>query len=73
MDYESLVLYTWHDVERRLLLHRNSWPTQWVKVDVFSTELVIYAEVISAEIQENAKRYLKGLLKQYYKVVSSNL
>ncbi|MCM1539857.1 MAG: hypothetical protein NC121_01200 [Blautia sp.] len=66
MDYEALVLYTWHDIERRLLLHRNDWPTQWIKVDVFSTEAVIYVKSMSAEIQEDAKRYLKGLLKQYF-------
>lgn len=66
MDYEALILYTWHDVERRLLLHRNDWPTQWVKIDVFSAEVVIYVKEISAETEEHIKRYLKGLLKQYY-------
>ena len=66
MDYEAVTFYTWHDIERRLLKCRDDWPEKWIKIDVFSTEIVIYVEEDSAEIQDETGRFLKKILKQYY-------
>ena len=68
MDYGVLQLYTWHDVERRLLHSRKEWPSQWVKADVFSTEIVIYAEDVTDKVQETTKAFFKELFKQYYRL-----
>lgn len=66
MDYEAVTVYTWHDIERRLLRCRDNWPEKWIKIDVFSTEIVIYVEEDSTEIQDETGRFLKSILKQYY-------
>lgn len=73
MDYEAVTFYTWHDIERRLLRCRDEWPEKWIKIDVFSTEIVIYVEEDSAETQEETGRFLKKILKQYYNLEKSKV
>lgn len=73
MDYETVIVYTWHDIERRLLQYKDNWPGKWIKIDVFSTEIVIYVEENSAEVHDESDRFLKEILKQYYNVESNRV
>lgn len=73
MDYETVIVYTWHDIERRLLQYRDNWPEKWIKIDVFSTEIVIYVEEDSAEVHDETGCFLKEVLKQYYNVESNRV
>ena len=59
-----LILYTWHDVEKILLLDKTNWPAEWINIDTFSTELTIYVNNIDETAKEPSRRYLKQLLKQ---------
>ena len=35
--------YTWKDVERYFLLHRASWESAIAAVDVYPTDITVYA------------------------------
>lgn len=61
-----LILYTWHDVEKILLLDKTNWPAEWINIETFSTELIIYVNNIDETVKEHTRIYLKQLLKQYY-------
>lgn len=61
-----LEIYTWHDVERILLLHRQIWPVFWLRIDVFSVEVIIYMERVTEEAEKQTKDFLKRVLRQYY-------
>ena len=36
--------YTWKDVERYFLLHRASWESAIAAVDVYPTDITVYAK-----------------------------
>lgn len=66
MREEILILYTWHDVEQTLLLDKANWPQEWIAIEMYSKELVIYAKNITEKTRQSDKNYLKQLLKQYF-------
>ena len=41
--------YTWKDVERYFLLHRASWESAIAAVDVYPTEITVYAQPADSE------------------------
>ncbi|MCM1373704.1 MAG: hypothetical protein NC245_01270 [Muribaculum sp.] len=61
-----LTVYTWHDIERILLLDKVNWPQEWLKIEMYSKELVIFVLSITEETKQNSRIYLKQLLKQYF-------
>ncbi|HBA49670.1 MAG TPA: hypothetical protein DCZ91_18105 [Lachnospiraceae bacterium] len=66
MSDEVLIIYTWHDIERTLLLDKANWPQEWLEIEMYSRELVIYVENTAEKTIQSSKAYLKQLLKQYY-------
>lgn len=41
MSDEFLIVYTWHDIERALLLDKVNWPQDWLGIEMYSRELII--------------------------------
>ncbi len=41
MSDEILTVYTWHDIERTLLLDKANWPKEWLEIEIYSRELII--------------------------------
>ncbi len=66
MRDEFLIVYTWHDIERTLLLDKVNWPQEWLGIEMYSRELIIYAKSITEKTRQDSKTYLKQLLKQYF-------
>ncbi len=66
MSEEILIVYTWHDIERTLLLDKANWPQEWQGIEAYSMELVIYVKNITEKTRQSSKTYLKQLLKQYF-------
>ena len=66
MSDEVLIIYTWHDIERTLLLDKANWSQEWLEIEMYSRELVIYVENTAEKTIQSSKAYLKQLLKQYY-------
>lgn len=66
MRFERITLYTWQDVENYLYMDRPSWPNEWIDIDVYNTEIVIYTKEINDNVKSKSNEYLKELLRQYY-------
>lgn len=67
-DYnEKIILYTWHDVERELFLDKANWPDNWINIEVYSTEIIIYLDSLENNSMQNTEKYLIKFFKLYYK------
>lgn len=66
MMEERITCYTWQDVENYLYALKNIWPEQWIGIDVFSDELVIYANTIDNALREQTKIFLNQHMGEYY-------
>lgn len=66
MNRERVILYTWQDAENYLYSQKNRWPSEWIKVDVYSTEIVIYVGMIDEDIKKNAEQFFLDNLREYY-------
>ncbi len=64
---ERVVVYTWQDVENYLYSVKNEWPTEWMKIDVFSTEIVIYAKTVCQKLETETRAFFVRYLSEYYK------
>ena len=73
MEQERIILYTWQDVERYLLMRRQCWPDEWIDIEVFSSEIIIYVKEISANYSEITNEYFKKVLRQYYDNMQINI
>ena len=37
-----MLLYTWKDVERKLLLNKKVWEDKILEIETYSSEIIIY-------------------------------
>lgn len=58
MNFDRVILYTWNDVENYLFSQKKNWPSEWINIDVYSTEIIIYVR----EIDENTKKKFRTIL-----------
>lgn len=63
---KRVILYTWQDVENYLFSIKNKWPSEWIKIDVFSTEIVIYSKKVDSKLEEKTRRFFSEYLREYY-------
>lgn len=66
MNMERVILYTWQDVENYLYSKKNSWPLEWIKIDVYSTEIVIYSKAVDEMLRKVTDRFFLNNLREYY-------
>ncbi len=66
MARERNVCYTWQDVENQLYTLKNLWPEQWLAIDVFSDEIVIYANVVDETLKKKTVTFLDEHMGEYY-------
>lgn len=59
-----MTLYTWKDVERKLLLERDKWLDVIVDVEIYTDEAVIHLK--QKEMEETASKILKDMLGKTY-------
>ena len=41
-DVISMLLYTWKDVERKLLLNKDKWGTVIVDIETYTDEVIVH-------------------------------
>lgn len=61
---ELMLLYTWKDVERKLLLNKIKWEDSILEIEIYTTELIIYLRDIS--LISDAEKLLYELLDNKY-------
>jgi len=64
---ENIIVYTWQDIERKLYMNKENWPEEWMAIDVYSDEIVIYGNKINALFKEKSYDFLYSLFKGNYK------
>lgn len=60
----GVLLYTWKDVERKLLLNKEQWESVIADIETYTDEITIYLKENSNE--ELAVKQLKAILKENY-------
>lgn len=60
----GVLLYTWKDVERKLLLNKEQWKSVIADIETYTDEITIYLKENSNE--ELAVKQLKAILKENY-------
>ncbi len=66
MRQDRVILYAWQDVERILYACKRDWPKEWGGIEVFSTEMYIYAAHLNEEIRNKTDEFLRGVFKNYF-------
>lgn len=66
MTGERIVCYTWQDIENYLYCKKNVWPEKWVEIEVFSKELVIYANSIDDNLKKATDTFFTNYMAEYY-------
>lgn len=66
MKDERIICYTWQDIENYLYCKKELWPENWVSIDVFSNELVIYTKVIDDNLQKTTDIFFSNYMGEYY-------
>ena len=76
----SMLLYTWKDVERKLLLNKDKWGTVIVDIETYTDEVIVHlneegtekdADILFAEIldknyeNERATKAKKGSIRYW--------
>lgn len=59
-----MLLYTWKDVERMLLLNKNKWKTVMIDIETYVNEVIIY--INDNEKEDHAKKILSEILEHKY-------
>ena len=57
--------YTWKDVERYFLLHRASWESAIAAVDVYPTDITVYAK---PDACDQVEEILRAMFRSNYDV-----
>ena len=67
--------YTWHDIERELLLaFPDKWHDKWVDIDVYADELVIYVKPeFTDEDRQSSVQKLKDILGSHFLPKENNI
>ena len=63
---ERKIFYTWQDIENYLYAKKSVWPKEWVSIDVFSDELIIYSNIVDDELKNNTKTFLNEYMGEYF-------
>ena len=63
-DVKKMLLYTWKDVERKLLLDKNKWGTTIIDIETYIDELIVYLN--ENEDVKSAKSILDLILGEKY-------
>lgn len=59
-----MMLYTWKDVERVLLLNKHKWKGTFFDIETYVNEIIIYIE--KEQLQEYAENILSDILDKHY-------
>lgn len=65
-DMDRVILYTWQDVENYIYSGKNEWPHEWVRVDVYSDEIIIYANKVDKNLERESYEFISDYFKGYY-------
>lgn len=71
MNFDRVILYTWNDVENYLFSQKKNWPSEWINIDVYSTEIIIYVREIDENTKKNSEQFFLSKLREYY--INDNL
>lgn len=65
MMEDRIICYTWQDVENFLYTIKSLWPNEWIAIEVFSDEIIIYANAINDELDKKTKLFLNEYMGEY--------
>ena len=54
-----MMLYTWKDIERELLLNKDKWQGVIFDSEIYTDEIIIHLK--KGKTEEDAKRILRGI------------
>ena len=54
-----MMLYTWKDIERELLLNKDKWQGVIFDSEIYTDEIIIHLK--KGKTEEDAKRILSGI------------
>lgn len=66
-----MLLYTWKDVERKLLLNKEEWKTVITDIEVYSSEIIVY--IRDMELKDSAKKILSRILEERYDIEKNKI
>ncbi len=64
-------LYTWKDVERKLLLNKDKWGKIILNAEIYTEEMIIY--ILSEEFRNTAKKILNDIFEEKYDSKSNKI
>ena len=59
-----MMLYTWKDIERELLLNKDKWQGVIFDSEIYTDEIIIHLK--KGKTEEDAKRILRGIFGDKY-------
>ena len=59
-----MMLYTWKDIERKLLLNKDKWHGAISDTEIYTDEIIIYLK--EAQSEEGAKKILREIFGEKY-------
>lgn len=68
---KQVLLYTWKDVERKLLLSKDKWQTVITDIEIYIDEIIIYLN--EKEKENSASGILNELLDKKYDIESNRI
>lgn len=67
----SMNLYTWKDVERKLLLNKDKWGKIILNAEIYTEEMIIY--ILSEEFRNTAQKILNDIFEEKYDSKSNKI
>lgn len=64
-------LYTWKDVERKLLLNKDKWGKIILNAEIYTEEMIIY--ILSEEFRNTAQKILNDIFEEKYDSKSNKI
>lgn len=63
---KRVVCYTWQDIENYLYSIKELWPKEWLGIDVFSDEIIIYSNIVNNNLYNSTEIFMNEYMGEYY-------